>query len=60
MCVLLGKAIIRVGTNSGMDYWNGTVDWTIGLSYFHFLDKFLNLILEAYIFLNLQVAGYYG
>ena len=31
-----------VGTNSGMDYWNGTLDWTTGLSYFPFLDKFLN------------------
>ena len=30
-----------VGTNSGMDYWNGTLDWTTGLSYFPFLDKFL-------------------
>ena len=25
-----------VGTNSGMDYWNGTLDWTAGLSYFVF------------------------
>ena len=30
-----------VGTNSGMDYWNGTLDWTTGLNYFPFLDKFL-------------------
>ena len=30
-----------VGTNSGMDYWNGTLDWTTGLCYFPFLDKFL-------------------
>ena len=36
----------RVGTNSGMDYWNGTLDWTTGLSYFPFLDKFMCLFLE--------------
>ena len=40
-----------VGTNSGIDYWNGTLDWTIGLSYFPFLDKLLHLFLElAYFF----------
>ena len=50
----------RVGTNSGMDYWNGKLDWTTGLTYFPFLDKFLNLFLELYIFYNLHVAGYYG
>ena len=37
----------RVGTNSGMEYWNGTLDWTTGLSYFPFLDKFLHLFLEV-------------
>ena len=26
----------RVGTNYGIDYWNGTLDWTTGLR-----DKFL-------------------
>ena len=26
---------IGVGTNIGMDYWNGTLDWTTGLSYFY-------------------------
>ena len=45
----------RVGTNSGMDYWNGTLDWTTGLSYFPFLDKFLNSFLEAHTFYDLQV-----
>ena len=30
-----------VGTNSGMDYWNGTLDWSTGLSYSPFVDKFL-------------------
>ena len=29
-----------VGTNSGMDYWNETLDWTNGLSYFPFLTCF--------------------
>ena len=42
-----------VGTNSGMDYWNGTLDWTTGLDYwtelFSFLGKFLCSFLEAYI-----------
>ena len=42
---------IRVGTNSGMDYRNGTLDWTTGLSYFPFMDKFLNSFLEAYFFM---------
>ena len=37
---------IGVGTNSGMDYWNGTLDWTTGLSYFPFLDRFMCLFLE--------------
>ena len=27
---------VWVGTNSGMDYWNGILDWTIGLSHFPF------------------------
>ena len=31
--------IKRVGTNSGMDYWNGTLDWTTGLSYNPFLGQ---------------------
>ena len=22
---------VWVGTNSGMDYWNGTLDWTTGM-----------------------------
>ena len=35
-----------VGTNSGMDYWNGTLDWTTGLSYFPFVDRFMCLFLE--------------
>ena len=35
-----------VGTNSGMDYWNGTLDWTTGLTYFSFLDRFMCLFLE--------------
>ena len=41
----------RVDTNSRIDYWNGTLDWTIGLRYFPFLDKFLNSFLEAYFFM---------
>ena len=36
----------RVGTNSVIDYWNGPLDWTTGLSYFPFLGKF-----SAFIFL---------
>ena len=35
-----------VSTNSGMDYWNGTLDWTTGLSYFPFLDRFTCILLE--------------
>ena len=35
--------MIRVGTNSGMDYWNGTLDWTTGLCYFSFLNKIYNV-----------------
>ena len=27
--ILLGQ----VSTNSGMNYWNGTLDWTTGLDY---------------------------
>ena len=30
--------ILRVGTNSGLVYWNGTLDCTTGLSYFSLLD----------------------
>ena len=45
---LLVSTKFRVGTNSGMDYWNGILDWTTGLSYFPFLDMFLNSFLEAY------------
>ena len=41
-----------VATKNGMDYWNETLDWTTGLSHFPFLDKFLYLFLEAYIFLK--------
>ena len=33
--------LLGVGINSGMDYWNGTLDWTTGLNYFPFWDKFL-------------------
>ena len=29
-----------VGTNSGMDYWNGTLDWTTGLSCYSFWTCF--------------------
>ena len=44
---------IRVGINSGMDYWNGTLDWTTGLSYYPFLDKFL-----CYFKRTLTFSGY--
>ena len=47
----------RVGTNSGMDYWNGTLDWTTGLSYVPFLNKFFNLFLEAHIFKIYKYLG---
>ena len=30
----------RVGTNSGMDYWNGALDWTTELSYIPFWTTF--------------------
>ena len=42
--------LLRVGTNSGMDYWNGPLDWTTGLSYFPFLGMFLHVFLEVNIF----------
>ena len=46
---------------TGLDYWTGILDWTTGLSYFPFLDKFLCLFLERILhFYNLQVPGYYG
>ena len=32
---------IRVGTNSGIDYWNGTLNWTTGTNHFPFVNKFL-------------------
>ena len=35
-CIYLSHSC-KVGTNSGMEH-----DWTTGLSYFPFLDKFLN------------------
>ena len=38
--------VAGVGTNSGMDYWNGTLDWTTGLSYFSFLDRFMCIFLH--------------
>ena len=47
---------MRVGTNSGMDYWNGTLDWTTGLDYWTELFFFFGHI-YVYIF---QVSGYYG
>ena len=34
-----------VGTNSGMDYWNETLDWT---ELFSFFGQVSELILEAY------------
>ena len=37
---------IRVSTNNEMDYWNGTLDWTTGLSYNPFWDKLLCLFLH--------------
>ena len=37
---------VGVGTNSGMDYWNGTLDWTTGLSYFSFFDRFMCIFLH--------------
>ena len=43
------------GTNSGLDYWNGTLHWT-GLNYFPFLDKFLYLFLEVYICLTFTIV----
>ena len=52
----------RLSTFTGLGYWTGILDWTIGLSYFPFLDKFLYLAIlkEAHIFHNKQVDGYYG
>ena len=41
--------LIGVGTNSGMDYWNGTLDWTTGLNYFPFWDKFLYIIPSTWL-----------
>ena len=37
MFVVGDKQVIphsQVSTNSGMDYWNGTLDWTTGMRYF--------------------------
>ena len=44
-----------VGTNSGMDYWNGTLDWIIGLRYFPFWTSFCVILKNLNIFLE---AGY--
>ena len=32
---------LGVSTNSGMDYWNGTLDWTTGMSFLNFLKVFI-------------------
>ena len=45
-----------VGTNSGMDYWNGILDWTTGLSYFPFLDKFLNSFFGSLLFMIYSIC----
>ena len=39
--------MVGVGTNSGMDYWNGTLNWTTGLNYFSFLDRFMCIFLHC-------------
>ena len=36
----------RLSLFTGLDYWTGILDWTTGLSYFPFLDKFLCLFIE--------------
>ena len=46
-----------VGTNSGMDYWNGPLDWTTGLSYFLFWICFCIYLSH---FPGSYVPGYYG
>ena len=35
----------RVGTNSGMDCWNGTLDWTTEMGFFHFSNLYFSLTL---------------
>ena len=47
----------RVGTNSGLDYWNGTLDWTTGMEHwtdywnelFEFLQVFLPFVCACLI-----------
>ena len=48
-------AFLWVGTNSGMDYWNGTLDWTTGLDYwtelFFFFGQVSEFIFGSLIFM---------
>ena len=45
---------------TGLEYWTGILDWTTGLGYFPFLDKFLCLFLERSLhFYDHQVPSYY-
>jgi len=43
MCFLECSNTIKIGEciNSGMDYWTGILEWTIGLAYFWFLHIFV-------------------
>ena len=42
----------RVSTNSGMDYWNGTLDWTTGMIFLTFNLLFLLAMLAYSYFEN--------
>ena len=48
-------SVVGLSLFTGLDYWNGILDWITGLSYFPFLDKFLCLFRERS--LNSQVAS---
>ena len=47
---------------TGLDHWTGILDWTNGLSYFPFLDKFVCYIFveRSLRFYNQQVPSYYA
>jgi len=38
--LLLYSTILREGTNTGLEYWTGLLEWPAGLAYFNFMFFF--------------------
>jgi len=45
------------GTNTGLDYWNGLLDWTTGMAFFWFLFNFLHSFDQGGVIISNALLG---